>query len=159
MSVKNNKPGSLFKNIIIIYIAIIAITSLLNSSTGNIRIGFAGVVPIIVILIILSQVLTTIKKANQEKGEFTIKPKAQATATKASNKNNSYDKSKYSNPNDKMNRIDNTPKDKPYSKLKKQDDIGYIDLNNHYLRQYKELYEAGIMTKEELKDKILKYGK
>lgn len=34
-----------------------------------------------------------------------------------------------------------------------------LDKNNHYVKQYKELYESGIMTKEELNDRLAKLTK
>jgi hypothetical protein len=149
MSTSNKKPNSFLRTIFVVYILFILVTNVMGNSMPRLS-NFSGFIILLVVLFIGSIVFSAIKK--------NIKP--DATSFSQSSKIISNKLMKTQQPVPSTKRVSRNKEissvDRPYTDLKSNNGIGFVDMNDHYIRQYKELYEAGIMSKEELMDRIRK---
>lgn len=142
---QNKKSGSLLGTIISVYILFIVLTSFLN--IGGPQRNFSGVIIAVVAIAIVFRVITQIKKSGTGQEFFTGKQPTQYRKT-ANQTGNSLGEKGF-NKDFGLNEIKSLGQssDKEYIK---------IDPKDHYHQQYKELYDAGIITKEEFRDRISK---
>ena len=159
MAVKNKKPGSIVGTIIAIYVLI----TFINNFTGynmSIRVG-NFIVPLIIAIIIISRIVSTAGKSSKQEnfdyntGKSDRRYDFAEIAKDIMNVPEKVAVSKGSNPkNKKTSRFQTS-----FGKENINEEIITIDETNHYAKQYKALYESGILTKEELKDRINKLNK
>lgn len=142
---QNKKSGSLFGTIIIVYILFIVLSSFLGFS-GAPR-NFSSIIAIVAVIAVASRVLTLMKKSGTSKEYFQGKQPTQYRKT-ANQSGNSLGEKGF-NKDFGLNEIKNI-------RLSSDKEFIKIDPKDHYHQQYKELYDAGIITKEEFKDRITK---
>lgn len=142
---QNKKSGSLLGTIISVYILFLVLTSFLN--IGGPQKNFSGVIVAVVAIAIVFRVITQIKKSGTGKEYFTGKQPIQYRKT--SNQSGNQLGEKGFNKDFGLNEIKNI-------RLSTDKEFIKIDPKDHYHQQYKELYDAGIITKEELRDRITK---
>lgn len=142
---QNKKSGSLLGTIITVYILFLVLTSFLN--IGGPQRNFSGVIIVVVAIAIVFRVITQIKKSGTGKEYFTGKQPTQYRKT-ANQSGNSIGEKGF-NKDFGLNEIKNLRQSSDREFIK-------IDPKDHYHQQYKELYDAGIITKEELSDRIAK---
>ncbi|HBH13213.1 MAG: hypothetical protein XD91_0257 [Clostridiales bacterium 38_11] len=132
---QNKKSGSLLGTIIIIYILFLVLSSFLGYSGAPRK--FSSIIAIVVVIAVASRVLTLFKNKQPIQYRKAVNQSGNQLGEKGFNKDFG------------LNEIKNIriPADKEFIK---------IDPKDHYHQQYKELYDAGIITKEELRDRITK---
>jgi len=142
---QNKKSGSLFGTIITVYILFLVLSSFLGFS-GAPR-NFSSIIAIVVVIAVVSRVLTLMKKSGTGKEYFQGKQPTQYRKT-ANQSGNSLDEKGF-NKDFGLNEI---------KSIRQLSDREFININpkDHFHQQYKELYDAGIITKEELRDRISK---
>lgn len=159
MAGKNKKSGSMIGTIIAIYFLITFIGNLTGMNL-NIRVG-NFIIPLIIGIIIISRIISTASKSSS-RGESDFNSRKTdsrynfaESAKSLLGGQEKIDKAEHSEFMDMK-----TSKSKIYKKKEKKDaEVIEIDENDHYAKQYKELYESGILTKEEFKDRINKLKK
>ncbi|MBN2286258.1 MAG: hypothetical protein JXQ26_00770 [Tissierellales bacterium] len=149
MSTSNKKPNSFLRTIFVVYILFILVTNVMGNSMPRLS-NFSGIIIILVVLLIASQVFSAVKK-NTKSDSFSFTQSTKTVSDKMRKTQQPVSSTKRVSRNKEISSVD-----KPYTDLKSNNGIGFVDMNDHYIRQYKELYEAGIMSKEELMDKIRK---
>ncbi len=143
MAGKNKKQSSIFGTVISIYLLFMLLNRVLRT---NMNIKSGNVIIVIVIgIIVVTRILSIASKASKS-GE------ADFRTERMSRKPDIAEKFK-----DNLDKRKSNVKSQ--NKLKDSEEFIKIDETNHYAKQYKDLYESGLMTKEELNDRINKLNK
>jgi hypothetical protein len=143
MAGKNKKQSSIFGTVISIYLLFMLLTRVLRT---NMNIKSGNVIIVIVIGIIVATRILSIASKASKSGE------ADFRTERMSRKHDIAEKLK-----DNLDKRKSNVKSQ--NKLNDSEEFIKIDETNHYANQYKNLYESGIMTKEELNDRINKLNK
>lgn len=156
MTDKRKKKNSIIGTVISIY----ALIMLVNVLRANISFGKSNIVIIIIIgLIIVSRVLNLVNKTvKRGTTDFTTE-RLNLKNDFTENIKNVLDVDKIFDVNKTKKKSQDITTVKPRRSNIEAEEIVKIDITNHYTNQYKNLYESGIITKEELKDRINKLNK
>jgi hypothetical protein len=155
---RSKKPNSLVGTIIAIYFLFMII-----SRTNLVGLGGLGksnsLITVIIGIIVVTRILSIVKKTSKS-GNADIWTK--------SNTKRAGSEEKFKDSSEKRKNIDlmslasfdNDSKNMNASKKSKNNqEVIIIDESNHYAEQYKNLYESGLMTKDEYNDRINKLNK
>lgn len=159
MAGKNKKPGSLIGTIIAIYVLI----TFINNFTGynmSIRVG-NFIVPLIIGIIIISRIISMAGKSSKqgESDYSTRRSDSRYDFAEAAKGILGVPEKVVKSKDDKSMNKKSSKSQTSFGREKINEEIITIDETNHYAKQYKALYESGILTKEELKDRINKLNK
>jgi hypothetical protein len=159
MAGNSKKQGSLIGTIITI-IVIITFINTFTASNMNIRVG-NFIMPLIIFIIVIYRLVSVAgKSSKQEKSDFSTRKTDSRYNFAESAKSVLGEIEKAVENNDSKSRAKKVSKyKKPAVQRKDNDQIIEIDEKNHYAIQYKELYESGILTKEEFRERINKLNK
>ena len=159
MAGKNKKPGSMIGTIIAIYVLI----TVFRNFTGinmNVRAG-NFIIPLIIAILIISRVISSAgRSSKQDKSDFSSRKSDSRYDFAEMAKTVLGGPEKIDKGDHPELKISKSSKTKASDARKKKDaEVIEIDETDHYAKQYRDLYESGILTKEEFKDRINKLRK
>ncbi|SHJ43097.1 hypothetical protein SAMN02745751_02549 [Dethiosulfatibacter aminovorans DSM 17477] len=156
MAGKNKKSGSLIGTIIAIYILITVLRNLTGANL-NIRVG-NFIIPLIIGIILISRIISSASRfSRQSKSDFDSRKSDSRYNFAETAKSLLEGPEKADKVNEPKLKNKKPSRNKPFEGRKKKDsEIIEIDETDHYAKQYRNLYESGILTKEEFKDRINK---